>query len=169
MQDKQVHADRGSVGIKGDNNHVDQRELRALLLLQMVYAAADPSPPPYANSPHLGNCRHCGRRWVSTLALFCPLCGYSAQADRIAMRRRIDARDMLCVGAGFSLLHPLIITLLALFGATVEKSTWMSAGSFLFLSMVCLALALVLQQRIKQDTRGPEAPDKAHHDEGEEG
>lgn len=112
---RDVRASSGSVAAGGnvtaDELNVDNRKYdqRMNLMLQMVMAAADPSPPPRADSNDLSDCPHCGRRWLSKLALFCPTCGYSVQFARLNERRVGDMRW----------LAPLMTLILAAYTATL--------------------------------------------------
>ncbi len=94
----QSQADNGSIsaGRDASGNHIGNRydfsDQRVQLIIGALIAAADPSPPPNADSKDLHDCPHCGRKWVSKMALFCPLCGYSIQFARLNRSRVDDLR-----------------------------------------------------------------------------
>jgi ribosomal protein L37E len=81
------HADRPSVNAdhharaagRDFNEHCDQR---LQLVVQLMIAAADPSRPPRWDSPHVADCTHCGRKWLSKMAVPCLTCGFSVQLAR---------------------------------------------------------------------------------------
>jgi hypothetical protein len=80
MSDTDVHADRGARAAGRDFNEGCDQRLQ--FVVQMMLAAADPSPPPKWDSPHLADCPHCGRKWLSKMAMLCLTCGYSLQLAR---------------------------------------------------------------------------------------
>lgn len=139
-----VQASDGSVASGRDTSiHID----RSQWLLSMVLAAADPSPPPRPDSPHLSDCPHCGRKWLSRLALFCPLCGFSVQAHRIASRRRRDARDLCNLMAVFCWGPLAIFALLATLGYEVAKSSWAAGGFYAIVAVIAMVAAAALKER----------------------
>lgn len=79
-----IGAQNNSVAAGRDvHDHRDQRSF-----LAQVFFGADQSPPPRPDSPHLEECPHCGRPWVSRFALFCLTCGYSVQMARQLKKQR---------------------------------------------------------------------------------
>ena len=48
--------------------------------------------PPRPDSPHLIDCPHCGRPWLSRLALLCPSCGFDIRSWARERRRQEVAR-----------------------------------------------------------------------------
>lgn len=72
-QETNVTAEEGSWAAGRDIR--DERQ-------QFFISRPDLARPPRWDSPHLRDCPHCGRKWLSKLAMFCPTCGYSLQMAR---------------------------------------------------------------------------------------
>jgi len=90
-----VGAQENSVAAGRDvNDHRDQRSF-----LAQFFLGADQPPPPRADSPHLQDCPHCGRKWLSSFALFCPTCGYSVQMARQLKKQRENVNFVCAVFA----------------------------------------------------------------------
>lgn len=103
--------------------------------------------PPRPDSPHLADCPHCGRQWLSRLALFCPLCGFSLQAHRRAARRRSDAH-FLCNALAILSAAPLAISaVVATLGFQVSQQAWMSSGLYAILAVITWGAAFAMRER----------------------
>lgn len=62
-------------------------------------------PPPRPDSPDLVDCPHCGRPWVSRLAMFCPTCAYSFQMARAEAKKEWRFRIEI------SMLFPVVVAI----------------------------------------------------------
>lgn len=87
-----VQATQNSIAAGRDINN--QRSFFAQFFL-----GADQPPPPRPDSPHLQDCPHCGRPWLSKFALFCPTCGYSVQMARQIRKQRENVNFICAVFA----------------------------------------------------------------------
>lgn len=94
------HGGRAANGNINENcDQRDQRKQNLLYIASLIVEAADTAPPPNATSEHLHDCPHCGRHWLSRLAMLCPTCGYSLQMARDRAHREWQFRWELTIVA----------------------------------------------------------------------
>lgn len=134
VDEPRVSAETGGVAAGRDVNFEDHRRME---FLQLFLGSMDSSPPPKADSPHLSDCPHCGRKWLSRYALFCPTCGYSVQLARQTRKRRADLQDAFGTFSLYSTAGVAYVGVLALLGHPVSRDD-------IAFGLICGVLAALL-------------------------
>lgn len=116
-----VSADGNSVAAGRDIHFQDHRRME---FLQLIFGGMDASPPPRADSPHLADCPHCGRKWLSRGALFCPTCGYSVQMAAQTRKRRANLQEVLGTFALFGVLGVVGVPFWHALGMPATRESW---------------------------------------------
>lgn len=122
-----VSADRGAWAAGRDINQQNS----------FFVSRSELTRPPRWDSPDLHDCPHCGRQWLSKMAMFCPTCGYSLQLARDRAHREWQFRWELTIVA-----IPLLVLSLAFTPSLDEAAAARSQAASLTYAMGHLLVVL---------------------------